>query len=749
MSCCKLFKQFALILLCAALISSAQASDNSNERYQSNAFTSPYAKASYNLVVQGTEGFEMVGENDNLILYVDPTSLAVRALDKQTGHLWSSNYDDYSQEKLNTRWRGYANSGIVIEYYEFKEKFTDIKTKEENIFTKDSTAVTAVPIENGMHATVFFGEAEITISYDILLDDDGFRFVLRDEDIIEETNKKLVSVTFTPFLGSTKQGQSGYYLLPDGDGALVNFNKSYPTITTQYQKNYFSADPGIAPDSTYSGNYYDSPPLNYPVYGIVHGVENNGLMVDIREGETHAELLVYPAGVRTDFYFLTNRYIYRQVYTHLVSEQKKSTLITTERSHFNIEEHVTLLSGDEATYSGIARAYRKLLDSQGLLPSGTSQGTGLTLSLDVYMAAAQEGVFSNNAQMMTTLADVQAMVSELDGLGVETMLVTLRNALNSCISFSESDRYKLTSGIGSNAQLKETAEKLANAGHILALYLSEDYVRTGTADIDLQEDIIRRLNKQHRIYTDRYGAASSRIYQLNAFGFEKLVAQDAKKVQALGVNRLEIYLPRASSSYNKTMLMREESLDLIASALLAANENNPGLTYSVEQANSHPAYYAAMDAMTFIKMRTTLYPYISDTVPFTSLLLHGTMDLVTEAYNDASDPDEMLLRMIEWGVSPHFNLTMKDTSLLLYTNYSWLVSSQYANWRDTIIDVYGKVNDALGGLNGQAMINHQVLVPGGVLTTYETGTRILINYTQNDYTYQQVTVSARSYEVIV
>ncbi len=736
-----------LLTLLLAAAAPAALADTADARLASGAFTGVYLGSAPVPVASDMADFDLIAENEALRLYLNPKNLAVRALNKKTGYLWSSNLDDYSEERLNARWRGYADSGVVIEYYEFKDKMTDIKVKEESVLTSEKTVTEVTKLPNGAHVSATFGEAEITLAYDVLLTDDGFEIHMPDDAIIEETNKKLVSVTLLPFLGASKVGQQpGYFVLPDGNGALVGFKKTYQAISTAYQKRYYYPDLAFSTDPYDNGNH-PGRMLSFPVYGIVHGVSSDGLMVEIAEGDLHAELLLYPAGVRTDFYFLNNRYLFRQQYTHLVSDQKKSTLITKEREHFDIRQRVTLLSGDDATYSGVARAYRARLAEAGLLPNNATGGEDIPLGIDVFVGANLEGVFSNRVQVMATLSDAGDFADDLTASGASRLHLILRHARKSNLTGKASDLYKLLPSIGDEKELRALSDRLTAAGHTLSLYFNENFVSGRIAEIDLQEDVIRKFNRQYMIYTDRYGAVSTRTYVLNSSGFQKLVAHEAKKVREMGLGSLEIFLPLPSSSFNsKSTYLRDAQMPRMAAALIAAREDT-GLRYIVEQTNLHPLYLPAVDVLSRVDMGTTLLPYITDTIPFTPLILHGAIDMMADSLNHASDQEEAALRLAEWGLSPHFMITKEDPALMLYTDNWWLVSSQYDTWRPVILQTYETVNGALKGLNDVPMYDHRALAPGVVQITYENGARVVVNYTEKPYTVDAVTVPARGAEV--
>ena len=78
---------------------------------------------------------------------------------------------------------------------------------------------------------------------------------------------KLTGLYLFPYLGSTRGDTvPGYFVIPDGVGALVRLNKSH---NDTYQSRFYGSDMGY--------NSYTSSQLGMPIYGVVHEVGENAL----------------------------------------------------------------------------------------------------------------------------------------------------------------------------------------------------------------------------------------------------------------------------------------------------------------------------------------------------------------------------------------------------------------------------------------------------------------------------------------
>ena len=751
------FKIIALISAVMLLTSTVCAAKTTEDAtLESNRYLSLYEDSKANPAFQVTSDFELAAENDRVALYVKPKTLAIRLLNKETGYLWSSNLDSYEGERLNATWKAYFESGITIEYYEINAKTQDYKINQESLLTSGNTKTTVTKVENGFEASILFGESGIALKYRVLLTDQGIKVLLNPEDIQDyepdtgakkERPKRLVSVTFFPFLGSTKAGaQDGYFLLPDGDGALVNFQETYENIISGYQKKYYSGDAGL--NDNFNNQFYIKSPkeLNYPLYGIVHGVKDNGLFVYIEKGDCNAELIMNPAGVRTDYYYITNRFIFRQPYRHKVNSTTSSLVMQEAITKVDVQMNIDLLGGEEADYLGIAKHYRNLLKEKGMLPENTVSEK-VPLMLDVLMSSVKPGIFFNKIVPMTTLEQLKDIHSDLKASGVKRTIVSTAGMFKDNITVKAKDRFHLKWKIGRLSELTDLTESMRAGGDLLTMemsYYAHPY--KSYAGIKPKTDLIYMMNKNYLYYEDKIGLKKVKSTLLNSRGFEKYVEADTKELAELKISGMTMELPLGASSYGDSPITREESFEQIADTV-KSTKASVGDVY-VYQNQGSPQVLAGASGMKNISMETSLFPYITDSVPFTAIVYHGSMDLFSQTLNTLGDSDVRKLKMVEWGVYPSFDLTYEDPDKLLYSGNWYLVSSRYSDWKDEILETYSFVEGALKYVTGETITDHRVLATGVVEVTYSNQVSIVVNYTDHAYENGSLHVAPGSYEVI-
>lgn len=718
--------------------------------YESNRYLGFYEESKAKANVSITSEFQLFAENEKLALYLKTETLAIRILNKETGYIWSSNLDSYEGERLNGTWKSYFESGITIEYYEVNAKTQDFKISQESLLTSSKTTVSAVQRQDGFEANVLFGDSSVQVTFSVYLRESGIEVSLKPEDIKEEEDspKGLVSVTFFPFLGNTKEGdQEGYFFLPDGDGSLVNFEKSYQNVNTGYQKKYYGGDLGLNPNYASNGGFIKAPkPLNYPVYGIIHGVKDNGLVVHIEKGSSSAELIMNPSGVRTDFYYITNKFAFRQPYLHMINSTTSSLVMQEEIAPVEVQMRIDLLSGKDADYMGIASNYRNYLKSNGLLAEGEAS-KDVPLMLEALMSSVDAGIFFNKIVPMTSVNQLEQIVGELRALGVDKTVVTARGLFKDSVTVKDKDRFRFHRKVGTMNDLKQLSKKMQEQGDVLALQMSyvAHYYKE-YANIQPELDLLYMMNKNYLFFEYKIGLKKVKSTLLNPQGFQKYIEADLKEIEDIGNIGMSIRLPEVASSYGKDPVTREDALEEIGTILGSAKEVAGERFIDGDQGT--PFAVANASGIKNILMDTTLFPYITDSVPFTSFVYHGSVDLFSQTLNTVGDPEIRKLKMVEWGIYPSFHVMHEDSGKLLYSDDWYLVSGKYSEWKEEIVDTYKFISDALKHVTGASITDHEVLESGVVQVVYSNGVSILVNYTERDFVNGNIKVAAGSYEVI-
>jgi hypothetical protein len=418
-------------------------------------------------------------------------------------------------------------------------------------------------------------------------------------------------------------------------------------------------------------------------------------------------------------------------------------MMTPQMAEFDIKQTITLLGGEDASYVGIAKLYRAELEQKGLLTRNIDKKDNIPVAIYAFAAATADGIFWNHNVLGTTLTQVETIVGELNDAGVKNVDLTYLYWSRAMTTGRERDALRFKRNIGSLSGFGELGTRIEAAGNKLSLHLNYDYVYGRRAGLNMREDIIRGINRSYLRGSFTTGAVRYNYSIVNSSGFEKLFSNDIQIMKQNDIGRLHIDMPWASSSFNRQTVWREQTIKNLAETL----KNHVSEPMIIDRGSFVPEYLPFTRALSSTNMVTSLYPYVTDTIPLTPLILRGYVDMYAESYNTSGSPNELLLKMIEWGVYPAFDITWTRSSEFEYTNAWYLVATTFSQWKSEIINVFETVNYALRDTIGERISNHVVLAPGVVRVTYENGVQIYVNYTDVQVEFDGVVIAAEDFEV--
>ncbi|WP_302191543.1 DUF5696 domain-containing protein [uncultured Ruminococcus sp.] len=155
-------------------------------------------------------------------------------------------------------------------------------------------------ISGGVKITYTFKKAGITIPVTYKLEDDYLEARVKTADIEEqdtsqETGKLTTSISIMSNFGAASSEDEGYFVIPDGSGALIRFNNGKTTAKSYTGYVYGSDLTAVAlKEPAVTEQVY------LPMYGIVNG--DNAMMVVCTEGDSNAKLTASVSGQSNSSY---------------------------------------------------------------------------------------------------------------------------------------------------------------------------------------------------------------------------------------------------------------------------------------------------------------------------------------------------------------------------------------------------------------------------------------------------------------
>ncbi len=696
-----------------------------------------------------TDGFEKKLENDALELWFREEIDSIRVVDKKSGYIWGMASEDMPAD-LNEYWAGIVNSILTIEYYDSTNNTYQLSLSDpsfETEYTFDDEADTLSCFASCYDAYGFELEFEIALKEDRLE-----ASIVKDSLQEYDTNNyKLCKVHLLPYFGSTSYAEkaTGYIFVPDGSGALMRFDNSN-LYTTGYNAKVYGADGGIDTLIEVSDllakrtdDYLvDTFRATVPVFGIVHGNEQYATMTVINNGREFATIDASLASASVPYNHAAVVFNYRQLYKHPTG--KTATIIQPqpETNNFTPKFSIYFLSGDEASYNGMALKYRKLLEDDGTLKKLSSSYNEVPLRLEVLGSDIKSGFIFNSMQTFTTVDEAKQMQTDLSDIGINNLTMVMNGWQKGGATGYKLGTTKTQASVGSLSELAELRDAVTGAGGNFYLQYK---VATGTnaqgrstyfANTNIGQKLSYYLRDNPTVMYTQTFLVSPPLLVSNLKAAMGDLEGFNLQLPRFGSELYAEYKQRASLTRPATRRLFTETAKEVTDAGHQLAMNAPNM-YMWEYCTDY------FD----IPMMSSQYLFESDSVPFLQILLKGYVNYYAPYANQGFYATSCILKTIEYGAYPSFLVMAAENEDLMDTPQIDYFSLNFDDWKGTIDTVYDKVNGALKQVEGATIAEHKAVAQGVVRVTYDNGAKIYVNYNSFDSTVDGITVPGLDFVV--
>ncbi len=700
------------------------------------------------------EDYELVAQNDALALYLHRDSMAIAVMDMRTGHLMHSAVQNPNEMPDNKTWKGFYQSGLVVEYIEDVNPVPIQADFINNAHTLEYTLT-----GNGFDALVTFTDIGISLRVQVLLDEKGLHVTVPQSSIVEakatpESKKDvayhLCSVQLFPFLGHTYLGQdAGYMIIPDGQGAIITLQDNEKRFKTAFEAPVYGAHTGQI-INTYYEWYVPPESIRMPIFGMVHTEKEMAFLGVIEEGDASAYIRAYPNGVITSFDWIGARFVYREIYSQptvnsRAGEAGSSSLnmLTPAQRSFDIRLHFFFTSGDEANYAGLAACYGRFLESKGAFAAAQS-AEGFRMNVEFMGAEAENDLFGKHEVVMTTFEEAEEILRDLHDQGVERL----------CASFIGWQKGGVTGGLpvtgyspsGELGGVKALENLLAYCNdREVELSLSADFLTLNLeANPLMRYEVFKKITGE-AWQTPTFKKVYATLYHLRPGMSAELAKRTTQQLKDANYRAITFTgFPGLVTDYKEEDDYRD-SVTLMKHYSAVCADASSKLHVRLAAANAYLWRYAA--ALTDIPMSSSGYLYTSYDIPFLSIVLSGRIPFYAEYTNFQANNRQFFLSLIEQGAFPSFLITSADPIDLINTNSNEVFSSQYELYREMMVGWYHELSAAFEAFGDASIIAHE-RAGDMVCVTRDNGVRVFLNFGDHAATMDGVTLEGLTYKVV-
>jgi hypothetical protein len=587
------------------------------------------------------------------------------------------------------------------------------------------------------------------VSIEYKLEEDGLLVSIPLEEIEYKTDYPITEIRPLGYFGAGNSTAEGFMFVPDGSGAIINFNNNKQS-QNPYSSNVYGWDYGINRDAV-----IDETKATMPIFGISN--KTASFICVLEEGSSYGFIEADVSGRMHSYnYAAANYYL---IHNELMDISAKSD--TTVRM-FQEQLPKEVISQryifiEDTDYTAMATSYREYM--QDIYPELTKlTESDLPVAVEIIGAVDRTkhvlGVPTRQPDALTTYEETVDIVDQLLSFGISDLRVKLNGWFNSGVLHDAPNKVSLISELGSKKDFKKLVSHLGENDVKLYLQATFQFLNNNStfdnflAIRDSAKHVNRELVELYPYHPVWYGEDQYRqmYYLAKPSYYLSNLDSYAKDIADLGVTNLafgDIGNILSADYDEKKELSREAVLKLQTQKLSQLNSDGFGMM--LESGNIYAVPYA--DMIVDLNLATKGYNLIDEEVPFYEIVIHGLIPYTGDAVNLASDYERHLLKTAETGAGLYFIFMEADSFELQESNYTKYFSSEFAEWSEITKELYHRMKKDFGHLYNQYIVGHQKLEEGVYRTEYEDGTRVIVNYNENAYTYNQTEVPAKDYIV--
>ena len=694
------------------------------------------------------------------------------------------------EEQMNNTREGIANSFLVVDMMRATDPArastqmgSSAKAYSKQIQTDSSYAIKEIQKDSVNTDNLYlvsgddrhfvldvqFKAFDVRIKAHIYVLDTGFDVEIRDHEITGEDANYINYINIMPFLGAyggkqteynpvtgawdipvLKPRQDGYVFVPDGSGALIDF-KDYESSLSGYTGFVYGGDMAqYASNLQFVQSSVPTKQPLMPVFGIAYESLSKAFVSYATKGAEYMEIISRPND-SSDSYNLTNytisfpRFLYNGRYSQ-VYNQAGDTYISAfeERNHFDLSINYTFLEEDP-TYQGMANTYRAyLLSNNQLFLKEASLATTIPLRVDFLMADAKKSLIGTEDVVVTTIDDVDHILSDLTYLGITNINSGLYGYQKGGITLGKKTAPNYSRAIGTAADFQRVITEWKNQG--VSISMAQNIAEINDVSTSLTNIANKHINGQYMVMIDpmHVDGITNRTYYVRPAKVVEYIEKQVSSIKNMGFSDItyEGYTQwlYSDTSKNQSMTDTIQRYQEVAEWIQQK--------YATNHVSPNQYLWAYTDRFLQTPMFNSQYIVETETVPFLQMVLHGTMELYATYANFSFYEQKDLLKMIDYNTYPSFILTQEPAYKLQKTNAQDYFSTEYAINQALIEQVYQTVSQALNPVMNATWVARTEVMPNVYMNTYNNGVSILINYQTQAVNYAGHIVTAQSYLVI-
>lgn len=689
-------------------------------------------------------------ENKRLALYVNEDTMEFALYDKFNQNEWFSNPVD-KDDKLA---KGLNKTGLLSQ---LTVTLLDTNTKS---LSYTNTYVGSVKKKSfgiektnkGIKVVYDFQDKEVTIPMYINLEDDYLSIYIPIEEIKEDGSNQVYEIGIAPYFGAGGIEDEGYMFVPDGSGAIINFNNGKQRYN-QYRDDIYGADPNIVPNT----KIVRKEQVKLNTFGIKKG--NDGFLAIVDKGAAVGKITACVSRKVNSFNYAYVNFTLRKKDNYEVDEYggEKRQILQYEKGDIKINElevRYYPIDDDNVDYVHMANVYKEyLIDDKGLTCSNNIDST---LYLDLYGAVKKKkpilGIPINVSQPLTTFKEAKLLLEELNTIGIDNITVKYNNVFDDEIDDKLPENIKPDGVLGGTKEFNRLIRYGNDNGvNIFPTVNMTDFTNSGKLFGNSRMSVKKITGvpaKQYHYSIETYQKDTDYQkpwYLLDPNYLLEYVKKVNKRIDKYKIDNIALQSMGNTvySSYNNKSVGRDSAVDIWTEGIGKIKDNVKELM--IDSSNDYGLPYG--DYIINVPTDSSRYLIEDKSVPFYQIVLSGLTSYSTTSINLSSEPHKMFLKAMETGSMISFSWIYRDVTTLKDSKLDYLYSANYEAWIDLALEYYTKLKQVYSKSGNHIIVEHNQLSEEVYETVYENGLSVFVNYNDEDISVDGVSLPALSYVV--
>ena len=565
------------------------------------------------------------------------------------------------------------------------------------------------------------------------LDEKGFSVDIPFDEISYRLKYPIVLVSVLPYFGAGGTEDTGFILIPEGGGSIINFNNG-KTRQNGYYADCYGWDYAMDRKAVITETR-----ASFPVFGIANG--NSGFISIIESGAEYAGLTAEIAGKLGSYNYA--RFDYRMLH----SEQYEVTTRTTN-AQFSFETslpkgeviHQSFIFTEEPSYVDMAKEY------QNYLFAGSKKTQNREIPVAVELVGAIEkkqqvfGMPKTRPYALTTYKEAAGIIQQIEDMGIKDVSYKLSGFINEGIRSTMLNKVRFIRQLGGKSNFKKLVKSVEDTSAKLYLDGSvQTQYRTGLfkgffSYRDSARFVSDELCKLYEYSDLWFGKDPDRdtYYLLRQSLRDKSADVLTKNAAKLGVDGISY----KDNGKNLSSDFNDRHVTTRATARIAQQEkmqqaNDKGLSIMINAGNDYALAYT--DFVTNMDLHGNSYAIIDYTVPFYQIALHGYKNYAGSPVNLGYEKDQIILESAETAAGLYYTFMEASPKKLQETYYTEYYSSCFDSWKSEFEDSYERYNRELSVVANSLIVDHEYVSDQVTKTTFDNGYVIYVNFGYTSY----------------